>query len=818
MITMFCIGFSLIAEQVVLMRFFSETKHHHIAFFVIGIALLGIGASGTIRTILHRTVSRRPELWIGGGLSLFTLLTAVSLPLIESLPIDFLYFVFDPIQLFYIFIYIFILFLIFFFGGFVSASILELFTQDAPLLYGINLIAGGIGGLAPLLLLHWIPSHILFQAMSLFGILGGLSWILTVSSRDGDLVQRFWASSLLVVLVLAFLPWEPKPAIYKPLYTLTTLQEEGLATKVLEKRSPRGTYHAFEAPTFHYAPFIGLQASSPPPPQIFLLKDGELEGTIFKVTSLKEAEILDSTPQSIPYRLVDHPKVLILDETGGVNLILASRFNAASITIVVSDPTMAEILQEQVQQNSGFTLGDEFIEIVSEEPRLFLEQAKMQDKRFDLVHIASTESLPTASSGLLAPRENYLLTVEGIRETLSILTEDGILSVSRGLQSPPRDAFRLLTLTKEALQQRGVKDPENYVLLARNYLAFLLMIGLVPITAQRKQRFLDLLPGLGMDPEYYPGIQIEEHLPYRNKVSSPSGQPYSYYHWGAKTILEKDPKALIDQWVYDISPVTDQRPYFHNFFSWKGLGQILSQLGREGIRKAELGYLIVVITGICIGIIALPLLMFTVYFGGARSTPTGGRLYAVVYFLSIGFAFLFLEISWLAFFRRIVGDPFLTVVIVFTGLLFSAGMGSLRIGKVGSRLEIVILKAAFRILLILLLYETVVPYLMFPIAQTPAPVRYGIALAMVSLPGYWMGVFFPIGLRMVQRHGQSFVPLAWASNGFASVIASPLAQLLSMSFGFPLLFILAGIFYLFAALYTFFYQVIKGILVEKRSP
>ncbi|MCX7787609.1 MAG: hypothetical protein N2442_07915, partial [Spirochaetes bacterium] len=463
-------------------------------------------------------------------------------------------------------------------------------------------------------------------------------------------------------------------------------------------------------------------------------------------------------------------------------------------------------------------LGNDPIEIVAEEPRLFLEQAKMQDKRFDLVHIASTESLPTTSAGLLASRENYLLTVEGMRETLSILTEDGILSVSRGLQSPPRDAFRLLSLTREALQQRGVKDPENYVLLARNYLAFLLMIGLVPVSSQRKQRFLDLLPSLGMDPEYYPGIRIEEHLPYRNRVSGPPGQPYSYYHWGATTILEKNPQVLIDQWVYDVSPVTDQRPYFHNFFSWKGLGQIFSQLGVEGIRKAELGYLIVVITGICIGIIAVPLLIVAFSLGGARSSPSGGRFYAVVYFFSIGCAFLFLEISWLAFFRRIVGDPFLTVVIVFTGLLGSAGIGSLRIGTAGSRLEIIILKAAFRILLILLFYETVVPFLMFPIAQTPTLVRYGIALVMVSLPGYWMGVFFPIGLRMVQRHGQSFVPIAWASNGFASVIASALSQILSMSFGFPLLFMIAGTLYLFAALYTFFYQVIKGILVEKRSP
>ncbi len=818
MITMFCIGFSLIAEQVVLMRFFSETKHHHIAFFVIGIALLGIGASGTLLTLLHRTVSLRMELWIGVGLFLFTLATAISIPLIESLPLDFLYFVFDSAQLMYFLLYIFILFLLFFFGGFVSAAMLELFSQDAPLLYGINLVAGGIGGLAPLFLLNWVPSHQLFQAFSLLGILGGVCWILTISSRDRDFVERLWVSSLLVVLVIAFLPWEPKPAYYKPLYTMLKLKEEGLAAKLMEKRSPRGTYQLFESSALHYTPFAGLQASDPPPPQIAILKDGELLGTIFKLSTLEEAKILDTTPQSVPYRIVEHPKVLILDETGGLNFVLARRFNASSITVVVSDPIVADILAEYLQKYSGSAFEEGHMEIISEEPRLFLEQAKMQDRRFDIIHIASTESLPATTSGLLAPRENYLLTAEGVRETLSILTEDGILSVSRGLQSPPRDAFRFLILAKRALQQRGIKDPENYILLARNYLAFLLMVGIVPVSTQRKQRFLDLLPALGMDPEYYPDIRIEKHLPYLNRVEGPPGQLYSYYHWGAETILEKDPQVLIDQWVYDVSPVTDQRPYFHNFFTWKGLGQIFSQLGSDAVRKAELGYLIVVITGVCMGIIAFPLLLVAVVLGGGRRTPSAGRLYAVIYFFCIGVAFLFLEISWLAFFRRIVGDPFLTVTIVFTGLLVSAGIGSMRIGKAGSHLEIITLKAAFKILLILFLYETVVPFLMFPLAQTPSIVRYSIALVMVSIPGYWMGVFFPIGLRMVQRHGQSLVPLAWASNGFASVISSPIAQMLSMSAGFHWLFILAGIFYIIAALYTFFYQVIKGILVEKRSP
>jgi len=816
-VTVFCVGFALIAQQILLMRFFAETWHHHVSFLVIGIALLGNGASGTALSRLHTAFARKPEIWIAAALILFTLSSAVGLPLADSLSVDFLYAVYDKNQILYLLLYIFILFLSFFFGSFVLGAILEFSFRDIPYHYGMNLLAGGIGGVLPLFFLYHFPSYVLIRGVSLLCILGGISWFVYGCGENRRLIGRLWIVSILVVLAFSFYPWEPTPAPYKASYRFLQLEKEGLAQKIQEQRSPRGTYTLFESPSFHYTLFAGLSSPSSSPPQIALLKDGDVIGTIFKIQTLEEARILDYTPQSVPYRMLDNPRVLILDETGGTNLWLARRFGASSVTVVISDPTLTKILEEQLQRYGGTELLDGTVELLTEDPRMFLERARIENRRFDLIQIASAEEVPASSSGLLSSRENFLLTVEGVQAAISVLTEEGILSVTRGIQSPPRDCFRLLGLARDALQHRGIEEPSEHVLLARNYLAFLLMCGVSPVSSGRKERFQEAVNDLVMDPEYFPDIEIEEMLPYKNAVPGPTGASYSYYYWGAKTILEGNPEDLYRNWIYDVTPTTDNRPYFHNFFSWRGTREILKQVGNLWIRRAELGYLVVLLTGGCVLLGAVPLLLIASCGKGSRTLPPVGKRFAIFYFIGIGFAFMFLELTWIASFRRMIGDPHLTTSIVLTGLLLSAGIGSLREGREGTRPETEILRATIRLIGFLFLLEAGSRFLVLSIAQLSPLIRYGIALACICIAGYSMGTFFPAGLRITRRYSPALVPLAWASNGFASVAATSLAQIFTMSLGFRFLSILAGSLYLFVALYAVFQVSKKGGVVAEQQ-
>ena len=63
-----------------------------------------------------------------------------------------------------------------------------------------------------------------------------------------------------------------------------------------------------------------------------------------------------------------------------------------------------------------------------------------------------------------------------------------------------------------------------------------------------------------------------------------------------------------------------------------------------------------------------------------------------------------------------------------------------------------------------------------------------------------MGWFFSPALRLLEKTDQKSIPIAWALNGFASVIASPLAVIFSIASGFVLPLILAVFLYLLSFL------------------
>jgi MFS family permease len=77
-----------------------------------------------------------------------------------------------------------------------------------------------------------------------------------------------------------------------------------------------------------------------------------------------------------------------------------------------------------------------------------------------------------------------------------------------------------------------------------------------------------------------------------------------------------------------------------------------------------------------------------------------------------------------------------------------------------------------------------------------APVAPRIALAIAALApvGLCLGAFLPLGIRSVAAvtpYRREYVAWAWAVNAFCSVVASVLATILAMSFGFRALLFLA---------------------------
>lgn len=63
------------------------------------------------------------------------------------------------------------------------------------------------------------------------------------------------------------------------------------------------------------------------------------------------------------------------------------------------------------------------------------------------------------------------------------------------------------------------------------------------------------------------------------------------------------------------------------------------------------------------------------------------------------------------------------------------------------------------------------------------PVRIAVALSLLMPAGFFMGMAFPIAMRIASTGRASLTPWFWAINGATSVTASVLAVLISTSWG-----------------------------------
>ncbi len=92
----------------------------------------------------------------------------------------------------------------------------------------------------------------------------------------------------------------------------------------------------------------------------------------------------------------------------------------------------------------------------------------------------------------------------------------------------------------------------------------------------------------------------------------------------------------------------------------------------------------------------------------------------------------------------------------------------------------------------LAIYAAVLLGLVHVLQPSHLVVRGVIAVLMLAPLAFLMGVPFPAGLRSLAGGDSVNVAWAWAANGFASVVAAPLAALLALEAGSPALLLIAA--------------------------
>ncbi len=768
----FALSCGILGYEIVLMRVLLYASWHHFAFLVISIALLGFGASGTALCFLRGWLLRRGP----GALFGLVLATAVSIPislqLAQHIPVEAR---FVPAllttQILRWGVYWAVLALPFLMGAAGLGLALILAGQRVPTIYAANLVGSAVGVVLATALMYLVPPAWLAVWMgvaALTGVLGG------VRHR----ARLFW----LLVAVAGTGAWlvidPPRIRIdpFKYLAHVHRLQRDGNATPVARDYSPRAVVELFSGPAFHDIPFLSVGES--PPPITSIILDGQAGGSLLRAGNKEDALVVDRTLMSLPYEFVrDTPGVLLLGETGGANVWLAARHNASAIDIVQPNRELITLITSAAGDRGGGVFELPGLSVHYNTPRHFVEQTTV---KFDLVQLVSMESWAVETGGIAGLSQNYLVTVEGLATCLARLSPNGILAVGRGIQLPPRDNAKILNTIVKSLERIGVESPEAHVVILRDFLGVCTMVKRSPWTVDEMERLRAVASTRELTPVYFPGVR-EDELNRPDRLPGPEGGGGDWLHYAATQLLSPDASTFIDRWAFDIRAPTDNRPFFGNFTKLSAIGELKRTFGDLWLTRTELALLFVLAATVIIAAVGLVLTIVPLLsVRDIRRSPKLGV--TALYFAAIGLAYLMLEITLFSRLIHLIGDPMLAGAATIAGFLFFSGLGSVVAQKLHR--SALLPRLILALVLVGLAEAWIVGWATSIAGSLPVLARAVLAVILVGPLGFLMGFPMPSALRRLESSTSQLIPWAWGVNGFASVLAPPLATAIGMTLGF----------------------------------
>lgn len=779
------IGISLVSAsaltlELFLTRFFSVAQWHHFAFMVVSIALLGYGASGSFLMLFSSILKKDTNKLLSLLSILFSITALISYTIANHLPFDMAKIAWDTSQPIYILVYYILLSIPFFIAGMIISIAITLSSKDVNKIYFFDLIGASIGCLLPLMI------------FPLFGGTGPLlaSSILALTASVFFLPSRRFPV-LFLSLIIFFI-------IIKPTFleiNMSQFKSLNAALRFPESRHIHEKWNVFsridviESPLVRFAPGLSLKYQKSLPHQLGITIDGDSMTAITEYKGdILGLDFIPYLPSSLPFYLAQDKNVLILEPAGGLDILTALYFQSESITGVEINPLIHKIMKNEFRDFSGKIYDMENVNTVTGEGRGYL---KKTGNKFDIIVFPVLSSIPASSWGFFGLAEGYQFTEEAVITYIEHLNNDGMLSITRYLLPPPREELRLISVIHFALKRTGIENPEKHIAVIRTWGTITIIVkkseimdaDIFKIKVFCKERLFDIV--------YYHGVKKEEVNIY-NKFKEPI-----YYNLISQILDDEKRPLLYKNYAYDITAVTDDRPFFFHFFKWNKIKEVYKSVGEKWQIFVEGGYLlpIIFIQALIASAVFIVLPLFAV---------RGKRLFAqnketikyLSYFFLIGIAFMFVEISLMQKLILFLDHPVYAVSAVLFSILVFSGIGSFISKSYAETKSLFKIIAALAIALVIT--TIALSYIINLFLGNSLILRGIITLTILCPIAILMGMPFPIGMKILGEEEKEVIPWAWCVNGAASVLSSILSIIIAMSFGFNAVLFLAALTYLAA--------------------
>ena len=738
-------SFAALLLELSLTRLFSVVLFYHFAFLAISVALLGLGAGGVFAHIRRARLSRIDTRTLAALCAAFASISIpITLEVVLHVPVSLKLTGGNFLRLTLIYL---ISAVPFFLTGLQFSVIFARMSAHIPRMYAADLGGGALACVLVVPLLNWIggPNAILFAAFA------------------AALAAVLWSPSLRLKSKTA--------ALAITMLVLIALNDSGKVADVIWAKGVRRK-------NVEYARWNAISRT-----EVDRLDDGAKVAVIDADAStyLMNADPqnwqnsaiqgrLMASPPAVANVLRPHGEYAIVGPGGGVDVLRAVANGSPGVTGIEINSIIANDVMRGRYANFTYHLYERpEVHIHVADGRSFIRRTS---QRFDVVQMTLVDTWASTAAGAFALSENNLYTTEAFREYFDHLKPDGIVAITRWEFRRPREALRVASVAMNALHELGVKEVANHFIVVSQ--SELNEDGIHVGVLAKKTQFSEQEEQM-----------VREHIarnPPMRVLYSPSGKEDNAF---SRLIRSGDPYTFSRGYDYNVSPVTDDAPFF--FFTLKP-AQLLHLRTRHSmdwkvnVGVAVLGMLLVISVLAVAAFLVVPLLL-----EGGSGRSTAGTL---PYFVAVGLGYILVEVTFVQRFVLFLGHPTYALTVVIFLLLLASGTGSAlsrRLSPDGSG----IWSPLVAIVATLLVYIAVLPRVLNHFVGAEFSGKIAISALLLAPLGLVMGMPFPTGLRaLIVRaqtgHTDDSIEWAWAMNAAASVLGSVLAIVIAIRFGFTL--------------------------------
>lgn len=762
---LFLITLSTLTYQILLTRIFSVTMWYHFAFLAISVSMFGMTVGALI--VYLRPGFFRDER-AGGHLASSAILFAASIPLSFLLHINIPFHVdLTASGVLLALAHYLILSIPFVLSGICVCLALTKFPGQVNRLYAADLSGAAMGCVALIFVLRFLDAPTAVFAVALVVTLGAAAFAYAARHR-GLLRASLAAGAGLALLITPYLI----DGGTEPLLRLKWVKGRNESPSVYEKWNSFSRVRVSGDPTRLSRPFgWGISPTywrqGPKGiPQLILDIDASARTWLTGWSgSLGELEHLKYDIVNLVHYLRREANVFVIGAGGGRDVLSALAFEQKSVIAAEINGAIIESVNGRFGDFTGHLDRNPRVEFAVADARSYIAR---QTDRYDIIQISLVDTWAATAAGAFVLAENSLYTLDAWEVFFDRLKPDGVLSVSRNyIGERPAEVYRLTSLAVRALLDAGVENPRDHIFLLRHMYGTgngigTMLISKAPFSSEDLARLQSLTRVLG-----FPIILAPDSArdPVLEELTAVEG-------------LDE----YLAEFPIDISAPTDNKPFFFQMLRFRDL--LNEEARAQGGTNYNMAAVVVLGVLVCVVLVLTALCILVPLLLTRRRLDSGGVAPFLLFFACIGFGFMFIEISLMQRLIIFLGHPTYGLSVVLFALLLSGGAGSFLAGaiphKAGSRLP-----SPQLVLLVMALVACGVsaPFVFKSFQGSTTPVRIGLALALLLPTGLFMGMAFPLGLRLAAARSNALTPWLWGVNGATSVCGSVLAVVIALAAG-----------------------------------